>query len=555
MSGEEQDLGILSDVLGRKYSRREVLLRGAVVGGATTSLGSLLAACGSSGTATTTPTASGSPGFSSATPKKGGTLVYARRAATETLDPLQNRNGNGDIFADEIIFNALVRPDPKGSSDLVPGLSDRWTISPNRRDYTFHIRDNARFSNGDPVTADDVKFSLDRFGDKKLNAIYGVLAVGYKSTEVVDQSTVTVHLSQPVSAFLYNISILPAFIVPKKLVEQQGEKFFQKPVGSGPFVVKEWLQGSHITFVRNPYYWEVGKPYLDDVRYDFTIDDNARMLALQSGQAQAVDGVPFSEVAHLKTDSGVYVQFTTVPYFEGLWLNHKRPEFADLNVRQALQYAVDKAAINKTVFAGTGTIPNSVFPALRYDATLQQLPPYPYDLNKAKQLMAQSGFPNGFSTTLQYPAGFAYYNRLALILQAAWQQIGVKVKLIQQDQGTESQRFYQLDYDMTFPYAQFTSDVVVPDEYAYFVNDPSSGTDGFFTHWHDAAIWDMVQKFGTADEATRATLWPQIQKAMLDASPFINFMNLPFIQAYQSNVKNPYINALGANRLEDTWLA
>ena len=87
--------------------------------------------------------------------------------------------------------------------------------------------------------------------------------------------------------------------------------------------------------------------------------------------------------------------------------------------------------------------------------------------------MAQSGFPNGFSTTLQYPAGFAYYNRLALILQSAWQQIGINVKLIQQDQGTESQRFYQLDYDMTFPYAQFTSDVVVPDEYASFILDPN----------------------------------------------------------------------------------
>lgn len=553
MSEPHQDRDSLFDFNGRKYSRREVLAAGAMAG-AGVSLASLLAACG--GSATTAPTASSSSGFSSATPKTGGTLVYARRATTETLDPLQNRNGNGDIFADEIIFSALVRPDPKGSSDLVPGLSDSWTVSPNGHDYTFHIRDNAKFSNGDPVTADDVKFSLDRFGDKKLNAIYGVLAVGYKSTEVVDQSTVTVHLSQPVSAFLYNISILPAFIVPKTLVEQQGDKaFFRKPVGSGPFMVKEWLLGSHITFVRNPNYWESGKPYLDEVRYDFTVDDNARMLALQSGQAQAVDGVPFSEVAHLKSDSSVYLQFSTVPYFEGLWLNHKRPEFADLNVRQALQYSIDKEAINKTVFAGVGTIPNSVFPALRYDATPQQLPPYSYDLAKAKQLMAQSGFAKGFSTTLQYPAGFAYYSRLALILQAAWQQIGVNVKLIEQDQGTESQRFYQLDYDMTFPYAQFTSDVVVPDEYAYFVNDPNSGSNGFFSAWHDAAIWTMVQKFGSADEATRASLWPQIQKAMLDASPFINIMNLPFIQGYQSNVRNPYINALGANRLEDTWLA
>jgi peptide/nickel transport system substrate-binding protein len=555
MSEEEQESGILFDLMGRRYSRREVLLRGALLAGAGTSLGSILAACGSSGTTTAAPTASSSAGFTSATPKKGGTLIYARRAATETLDPLQNRNGNGDIFADEIVFNALVRPDPKGSTALVPGLSDHWTVSPNGLDYTFHIRDNAKFNNGDPVTADDVKFSLDRFGNTKLNAIYGVLAVGYKSTEVVDPSTVTVHLSKPVSAFLYNISILPAFIVPKKLVQEQGEKFFNKPVGSGPFMVKEWLLGSHITFVRNPYYWEPGKPYLDEVTFNFTTDDNSRMLALQSGAAQAVDGVPFSEVATLKADSNVYLQFTTVPYFEGLWLNHTKPYFKDLNVRQAMQYAIDKVSINKTVFAGTGTIPNSVLPQLRYDATPEQLPPYPYDLAKAKQLMAQSGFPKGFSTTLQYPAGFAYYSRLALILQSAWQQIGINVKLLQQDQGTESQRFYQLSYDMTFPYAQFTSDVVVPDEYASFILDPTSGTNGFFSGWHDPAIWKMVEQFESADEAGRTTQWPQIQKALLTTSPFINVMDLPFIQAYSVHVKNPYINALGANRLEDTWLA
>lgn len=547
-----------SEVLGGKYTRRQVL-KGALVVGAGLGLNPLLQACGGSGTSTTpgttAATPSGSPGFTSATPKKGGTLIYARRAATETLDPLQNRNGNGDIFAAEIVFNALVRPDPKGTSALVPGLSDRWTLSADRLDYTFHIRDNAKFSNGDPVTGDDVKFSLDRFGNTKLNAIYGVLAVGYKGTTVVDASTVTVRLSKPVSAFLYNISILPAFIVPKKLVQAQGEKFFNKPVGSGPFVVTEWLQGSHITFAKNPYYWEAGKPYLDEVRFDFTTDDNARMLALQSGQAEAADGVPFSEVSSLKGDSSVYLQFSTVPYFQGMWLNHKRPQFADLNVRQALQYSIDKAAINKTVFAGTGTLPNSVLPQLRYDATLQQLPPYPLDLAKAKQLMAQSAYPKGFSTTLQYPAGFAYYNRLALILQQAWAQIGITVKLIQQDQGTTSQRFYQMDYDMTFPYAQFTSDVVVPDEYISFICDPKSGTNGFFTGWHDDAIWTAVQQFESADEASRPALWQGIQKSMLEQTPVINIMDLPFIQAYKSNVKNPYINALGANRLEDTWLA
>ena len=127
----------------------------------------------------------------------------------------------------------------------------------------------------------------------------------------------------------------------------------------------------------NPYYWESGKPYLDEVTFNFATDDNSRMLALQSGAAPAVDGVPFSEVATLKADSSIYLQFTKVPYFEGLWLNHTKPHFADQNVRQAMQYAIDKAAINKTVYAGTGHSQQRLAAELRYDATPQQLPPYP----------------------------------------------------------------------------------------------------------------------------------------------------------------------------------
>jgi peptide/nickel transport system substrate-binding protein len=552
MSESEQGLDILFK---KAYTRRELLLRSAAVAGAGVSLGSLLAACGKGTTSSAASPTTGGGLFTNATPKAGGTLVYSRRQGPTSLDPLNNVGGNGDIFATEIIFSSLVRPDPLGSDKLVAGLSDQWSVSPDGRDYTFHIRDNARFSNGDTVTADDVKFSMDRFGNPKLNTMLPNLAVGYKTTQVVDKSTVVIHLDHAVSSFLYNISIFPAFIVPKKLVEQQGKNFFNKPIGSGPYAVKSWVLNSQITFERNPYYWESGKPYLDTVRFDYATDDNTRMLALKTGQAQAVDGVPFTEIASMKSDSAVVLQVSRVPYFEGLSLNHKRPYFADVNVRQALQYAIDKEGINKTVFAGVGTIPNSVLPALLYDASPQQVPPYPYDMAKAKQLMAKSAFPNGFSTTLQYPAGFEYYRKLALILQASWQQIGANVKLLEQDQGTETQRFFRMDYDMTFPFAQYTSDLVVPDEYASFYLDPTSGLNGFYTNWYDASIWHMFQKFLVGDEATRASLWPQIQKAMMDASPTINIMDLPFVQAYATNVRNPYVNALGANRLEDTWLA
>lgn len=489
-------------------------------------------------------------------PQAGGTVVYARRADTQELNPLEIRNGNGDIFAINLVLNGLVRPDAEGGFGIEPAVAESWEVSPDGLSYTFHIRKGIKFSNGQPVTAEDVKFSLDRFGNPKLNEVMGAVAVGYKTTRVIDPSTVRVELTEPVAAFLYNISIFPAFIVPKNLVEAEGDAFWDHPVGTGPFKVKQFARGSHITFVRNPFYWEKGKPYLDEVRFDFAPDDNSRMLELKSGKAQMADGVPYSQIDSVQGDPSLQLQVVPAPQFLGLWLNHKRPEFQDLKVRQAMQYALNRDEINTAIYRGVGSNPNSVLPHLKFDTSNDQLPPYPYDLDKAEELMKSSKFPNGFSVTLQYPAGFEDYKQLGLYLQQAWAPLGIKVKLIEQDQGTVTDRFYQGDYDMTFPYAQFTSDVLVPDEYAYFVNDPGNELEGFFSWWHDEAIWKMVQRFGTTpDEGERAKLWPQIQRAMLEQTPWINVLDLPFVLAHDTKVCGTVVDGLGSDHLENAWIA
>jgi peptide/nickel transport system substrate-binding protein len=221
-----------------------------------------------------------------------------------------------------------------------------------------------------------------------------------------------------------------------------------------------------------------------------------------------------------------------------------------------MQMAIDRAQIKSQILHGLGDIPNSVLMGLKYDAPLSQIKPYPYDVNRAKQLMAKSKFPHGFSTTLQYPSGYDYYNQLALLLQQEFSQIGIKVKLVQEDPGTGTSKFLAMKYDMTFPFASFTSDVIVPDEYANFLADPSNGLNGFFSHWSDPAIQKMVQQFeATTDEAARAQLWPKIQRALYEQTPVIDVMKIPFVNAHTSNTCGTAIDALGSDHLEDTWLA
>lgn len=490
------------------------------------------------------------------TPVSGGDLVYARQAETQSINPLDARNGNGDIFADNLIYNGLVRSDPNGGTEIKPALAERWDVSKDGMTYTFHLRPGVKFSNGQPLTAEDVKFSLDRFGDPKINTILANAAVGYGSSRVIDDKTVEVKLTQPVASFLYNISIFPAFIVPKALLQKQGDAFWKKPVGTGPFTVKEFIRGSHLTLAKNPNYWESGKPYLDTVRFNFATEANSRIVALRGGTAQIIDGVPFSQVTTLQKDKSVIVQASKVPLFLGLWLNHDRKPLADVNVRKAMQQALDRNLMNKSIFRGLGTIPNSVLMPLRFDAPASTVKPYAYDVEAAKAAMKASDFPDGFSTTLQYPAGYDYYKQLALLMQQELAKINIKLKLREIDGATATANWSNMKYDMTFPFASFTSDIVVPDEYASFLADPDNGLKGFFTGWKDPKIQAMVQKFTkTLDEADREQQWHAIQQALMDQTPVINVMNLPFVNAHAATTCGTAVDALGSDHLESTWIA
>jgi peptide/nickel transport system substrate-binding protein len=520
----------------------------------------LLAACG--GSSSTKASLAGSGGVTKsaacqASPVHGGNLVYERQAATVTLDPLNPKNGNGDIFTYNQIYSGLVRSDPTGkTNNIVPSLAQRWTISSDGKTYTFYLRPGVKFSNGQPLTAEDVAWTLNRFGNPKINAIMAAVAGGFGHATVVNNTTVRVQLTRPVAAFLYDISIWPAFILPKNLVEKEGASFFNHPVGTGPFKVQNFVKGSYITMVRNPYYWETGKPYLNSVRYNFVSDSNTRILAVESGSAQELDVVPFSQVDTLRSNKKISVQSAKVPLFLGLWLNHARKQFADLNVRKALQYAINRQLINKEIFDNLGTIPNSVLMSFAMDAPDSVVKPYPYDVSKAKALMAKSAYPHGFSTTLTYPSGTDFYQQLALALQQEFGAIGIKVKLVTQDTATVTNDWFTRAYDMIFPFASFTSDITVPDEYADFLANWGNGFMGFDSNWRDPAINAMVLKFeSTLDQSQRTQEWAQIQQALMNVTPVMNVLSLPFVNAHRSNVCGTYLDGLGSDHLEDTWIA
>jgi peptide/nickel transport system substrate-binding protein len=484
-------------------------------------------------------------------------LVYARGTSTETLNPLDILNGNGDIFADNLIYQGLVGFDPKGKNEVVPLIAKSWTVSPNGLLYTFHLRPGVKFSNGQPVTAQDVAWSLNQFGSPKANVVMGVLAVGYGTARVVNSSTVTISLLHPVAAFLDDIASFPAFVVPQALVQKEGANFWKNPVGSGPFKFQSFVSGSHVTFVKNPYYWDKPLPYLNKVTFDFALDSNSRLLDLESNEAQIADLITPSQISTIQSNKKLVLAQHNIPAWVAIYPNVTYKPLSNVDVRLAIADAIDRKALIKEIFHGIGTVPNDVMGQLKYDGNDSQVPPYKYNLSAAKKLMKEAGYPNGFKVTLQYPTGFDYFGQLTLLIKQELSAIGIDVTLVPLASATMTGNWSSMKYQLNFAFAITSSDIPVPDEYANFEADPTkSGLDGFFTGWKDPTIWTAVQKFdSTVSNASRAAQWPKIQEAFMKQQPAINLVDYPILTAHQTNVCGADLNVMGVDQLQDTWIA
>lgn len=522
----------------------------------------LVSACGGGSSGGTISVAKEGEGTTTASaacekePVSGGSLVYSRQLETITLNPREVKNGNGDIFADEMLYNGIVRNDPKGPDKVVPGLAEKWDISPDGMTYTFHLRPGLKFSDGSPITGEDVAWNLEQFRNPKVNVGLAGLAAGMESAKATNNTTVVVKLEHPVAAFLYNLAVFPAFIVDKEKLEAEGAAFWKHPVGTGPFKLKEFATGSHITFEKNPYFFEKGKPYLQTMRWNFVPNSNTRVLALKSGEAQMADGIPFTEVESLQGESSLAIQEVELPQEVLMVTNTKIPALKDVHVRRALSLAINREQLNETVFRGVGTVPNSVIQNFELDASDQEVKPFEYNLAKAKEEMAKSKFAKGFSISLQYPAGADYFKQMALLIQQELGEIGVKVKLIELESATVSERWLNGEFELTFPFVGTSSDIPVPDEYAGFFALPYSELDGFKSYWTEPKIEGLVEKFiSNTNEATRKGEWKAIQEAFNEQMPSLNVMDFPLINGHQSNVCGTAANGLGVDQLQETWIA
>jgi peptide/nickel transport system substrate-binding protein len=501
-----------------------------------------LGACGGGGVAGT----AGSPG----TPVAGGHLVMARSADIISMDKTTTFDNNS-IRVMQQIMEPLFMVSSDGTK-IDPWLATKYDISADKLTYTITLRDGVTFSTGAPLTAADVKFSLDE-NTKTGAAGWGFVNEAIDKITAVDPKTVQIKLKFPWAPLLADLSIFSNGIVPKDYGGKTAEAFYQAPVGTGPFTWDSWKKGQSVRLKKNPTYWQQGKPYVDSVTWNVVPDANTRKLQLQGGQIDINDTPDWSSFSSLKSTPGITATTFPSTQIDYIAFNQKRQPFDDVHVRRAISYAIDRDAMVKAVLFGNGQPAYSLLsPGTPFfDANAGGAK---YDVAKAKAELAQSSQPNGFKTTLLIRAGDPNQASIAQIMQEELKAIGITMDIKQLDPTANKQARLRSDFDMAW--SAWTMDIPDPDQWTSFAVNPAGGSRSAFTSYNNPEVVALNKQAQTeTDDTKRAALYAQLQeKAGQDAFLAYLFYS-PYVFASTSKVNGFHVTPLGNYHLEDVYQA
>ncbi|MCM2562558.1 ABC transporter substrate-binding protein [Lutimaribacter sp. EGI FJ00015] len=337
------------------------------------------------------------------------------------LDPTSAAAGAIDSVLYANVFEGLTRFMSDGS--ITPGLAESWDISEDGLVYTFKLRSGVTFHDGTTLDAGDVKFSLDRARAEDSQNAQKALFADIDTVEVVDPQTVRVTLSQPNGSFLFNMAWGDAVIVAPESID--GIK--QTPIGTGAFKFSDWVQGDRIELVKNPDYW--GDPAkLESATFKFISDPTAAFAAVMAEDVHVFSAFPAPEnLPQFEADPRFQVLVGSTEGETILSTNNKMPPFDNVKVRQALAHAIDRQAIIDGAMFGYGTPIGTHFAPHNPDyVDLTEMSAY--DPEKSKALLAEAGFPDGFTTTLKLPPP-SYARRGGEIIAAQLREVGIQTEI------------------------------------------------------------------------------------------------------------------------------
>src|SRR3954452_17868332 len=357
-------------------------------------------------------------------------VVFAVASTFTTTDPYDANDTLSQAMS-KSFYQGLYGFDK--DMKMIPVLAESYEVSKDGLVYTVKLKRGIKFHDGTDFKADAVKANFDRVTnpDNKLKR-YGLYS-NIAKTEVVDDYTARITLKTAFSAFINNLAPPSGVMISPAAMKQYGKDIAMHPVGTGPFKFVEWKQTDYLKVAKNENYWKKGLPKVDSITWKPVVDSNTRVSVMQTGEAQFTFPVPYELADPLKAKSDLEVVAGPSIVLRYLSMNTQQKPFDNPKVRQAIAYAINKDALAKVAFNGYAAPAEGVAPqGVEYAV---KLGPWPYDVAKAKQLLAEAGYPNGFETELWSAYNHTTAQKVTQFLQQQLQQVGIKTKITLLESG------------------------------------------------------------------------------------------------------------------------
>jgi peptide/nickel transport system substrate-binding protein len=445
-----------------------------------------------------------------AQPKLGGTLRFATGTEPANFDVHQVAAAQFDgLFQ---VFDMLIAYD--GDLTAKPRLAESWDVSPDYRQFKFNLRKGVQFHSGREFTSDDVQWNLLRVRDPKANSPFSIFSNWINSIETPDKSTVILKTDQPRPPLFDML----AWLCMMDRDQLEGPDAATKAIGTGPFKLAEYRQGQSLRLVKNASYWESGKPYLDELNFTYTPDRQAALVQLEAGSIDVLVFPPFRDAVRLQQDPKYRVlsNAATSGQAQVVFINTTLPPGDSKNVRQAINFAIDRQRIADTVFLNQNGPPRDLpWPAHSpaYDAAKNSF--YTFDLDKARSLLKESGVD-----ALEMDSTFRSNNEeaepISQIIQADLAKIGVKVNIRKLDPGAYLAAVRPPTYRGISP---GLGGYGAMDPVSHFTFSPYFGVNAQLTGFKSDTLSQLVNQTATEpDSAKRKQLYAQLNDVFLDES-------------------------------------
>jgi len=430
----------------------------------------------------------------------------------------------------DLLYNRLVRLDE--NMQVVPDLAESWEI-PNNLTYIFHLRKGVKFHNGREMTADDVKYSLERVLDPATASPGRSYISTISKIEVVDAYTVKLTLSSPLASLLDALTSNNISIVPREVVQEHGN-LQRVAVGTGPYMLKDWVVDNSMTLVKNPNYFETGLPKSDQVIFRVIPEEASLYAGVRSGNLDLATINDGATIRQAKADKNVVVMSKPGMNVRVFSFNNQKKPFDDIRVRQAVALALNRSEILTMAEYGMGSVTGPIpISAKVWAIPPDQLPLGKIDYAKAKQLLADAGYPNGFAFDIVCSSTYEGGLAVAQVIQNQLKNIGLTANLDVVEWGNYIDRWVKRDFATMVELRGGSSE---PDRFLYRSLHSTGGVNNFM--FKDAET-DKLLELGReqTDPAQRKATYDKVQIVLSEKAPLV-FLYCP----NENQVTSPYVD-------------